>query len=351
MLRLWFNRTYATTWHLVRQLRENPDGRPLYVLGSHADPDSPLLAACDTRLVEPELDGAGYVEWALEVARVHRIDVLVPRLYMAELAAARERFAALGTRLLCPDPPALATFESKVSGYRAAAELGLPVPPYRVARDGGELRSAYAELAQLAEQVCMKPVRGVGGLGYRRLTDRPPRWEEDFAGGLRSRVRLDDAARALDAAVRSGARHELLVMPFLDGVEVSVDVLADPDGTARVAVGRRHDPGAGRRRTLVDDPEARAIAVTLTAAHRVGYLSNTQVRSWRGRPYLLELNTRAAGGLFQTALAGVNLAWAAVRLATGADPGPLTPRFGAVYTQLAHAVRLDRVGPGPLPPT
>jgi biotin carboxylase len=343
MLRIWFNRAYATTWHVVEAVRANPDRRPVHVLGSHTDPASPVLAACDQVLAEPALAGPDYVEWALEVARIHEVEVLVPRQHMAELARARDRFAALGTHLLCPDADTVELFDDKASGYRAAADLDLPVPPHRVVRDSAGLRAAYAEFAALAEQVCMKPVRGVGGEGYRRLTTAPPDWDEDLAGEVRSLVRVDDVCRALDAA---GPR-DLLVMPFLDGAEVSVDVLADKAGTVCAAIGRRHGGEAGRERVLVDDPRAREIAESLTRAHRVSYLSNTQVRYWRGRPYLLELNTRAAGGLHQTALAGVNLPWAAIRLALGADPGPLRPRFGARYTEVSATVRLDRVGTRP----
>lgn len=346
MLRLWFNRTYATTWHVIGMLRANPDGRPVHVVGSHTDAASPVLEACDRSLVEPDLPADEYVDWALEVAGAHDIDVLVPRAHMRELAAARERFAAHGTHLLCPDAATVALFHDKAAAYRAARALDLPVPPHRVVHDGAGLRAAYEEFAAIAEQVCMKPVQGVGGEGYRRLTTDPPRWNADYAGAVRSLVRVGDAARALDSASAEGRTPgPLLVMPFLDGAEVSVDVVADRAGTVHAAVGRRHGEHGDRRRTIVDDPQARLVAETLTRAHQVAFLSNTQVRYWQGNPYLLELNTRAAGGLFQTAFAGVNLPWAAIRLALGADPGPLRPTFGASYTDVAHAVRLDRVGP------
>jgi biotin carboxylase len=184
----------------------------------------------------------------------------------------------------------------------------------------------------------------VGGDGYRRLTTDPPRWD-DFDAEVRSLVRVDDMCRALDDA---GPR-ELLVMPFLDGVEVSVDVLADAAGNVHAAIGRRHEAAHrnDRRRSIVDDPQARGVAEVLTRTHRVAYLSNTQVKYWRGpddateRPYLLEVNTRAAGGLFQTALAGVNLPWAAMRLALGEELSPLEPKWGSAYTEIASYVQLD----------
>jgi biotin carboxylase len=344
VLRLWFNRNYATTWHLIGMIRDNPARRPVHVLGSHTDPWSPMLAACDASLAEPDLDTDAYVEWALRTARAEAIDILVPRAHMAALSASRDRFAEAGTTLLCPDADVIDLFADKSRGYAAAAALGLPVPPYRVVQDAIGLRAAYGEFAALAEQVCMKPVSGVGGEGYRRLTAEPLRWDDDLAGEVRSLVRLDDVCRALDA---DGPR-ELLVMPFLDGAEVSVDVLADRDGHVHAAVARRHDTRTSRRlRAIVDDPEAQHIAETLVRAHRVAYLSNVQVKYWRGRAYLLELNTRAAGGVFQTALAAVNLPWAAICLAAGWDPGDVRPTVGATYVDVGSYVRLGEPAPDP----
>jgi hypothetical protein len=108
-----------------------------------------------------------------------------------------------------------------------------------------------------------------------------------------------------------------------------------------------------RRRLLVDDAPAREVAERLTAAHGISFLSNTQVRYWQGpadaapRPYLLDVNTRISGGLFQTALTGVNLPWAAIRLLLGEDPGPLHPEYGATFTTTSALVPLPGISDGP----
>jgi biotin carboxylase len=342
--RIWFNRAYATTCHTIAMLRDNPQRRPVRVVATHTDPDSPVLAVADEAAAEPAA-GTDYVAWALEFARRHDVDVLVPRERMAELAEARQAFEEQGTALMCPEAETVRLFADKATAYRAAAKLDLPVPPHRVVRDPDELHSVYRELAPLSAWVCVKPVSGVGGAGYRRLSDQPMTFA-DFSGEPRARTDLDAYCRAMAAEYEAGRDvPDLLVMPYLDGPEVSVDVVATASGETIGAVGRHHGGGT-RRRVLVDDPEAREIASTLVREHAVGYLSNTQVRYWRGpddaapRPYLLELNTRAAGGLFQTRLAGVNLAWEAVRLALGEDVPPLRPRFGAAYTGVNDLVPL-----------
>ncbi len=348
VIRIWLNRTYSTNSHVLAMLRDNPDGRPVQVLASHTDPDSPVLAAADEAYQEPDgLPVDEYVPWALDFARVHRVDVFVPRVRMADIADARDDFAAAGVAVMAPDGDTVRLFADKATAYEVARELGLPVPPHHVVGDAGGLREAYADLRRVAERVCMKPVCGVGGLGYRVLTTGAPDLE-DLLGEARPRADLELVCAALDAA-RAAHRSvpPLLVMPYLPGAEVSVDTLADTHGVPLTSIGRSR---SRRRRLLVDDAPAREIAETLVRAHRVAYLSNTQVRQWQGpgddapRAYLLELNTRAAGGLFQTALSGVNLAWAAVRLALGEDVGELHPTFGRAYTEVSALVPLPGTG-------
>lgn len=343
MLRIWFNRMYGTGHQVIGMLRANPQHRPVHILGTHVDPDSPVLVACDEAHPEPEADADEYVAWALRFAREHGVDVLVPRVHMAELADARAEFEAGGTRLLCADAGTVRLFADKDAAYRAARELGVPVPPYRIVDTAEDLRAAYERFAAVAEDVVMKPVVASGGAGYRRLSDRRPRLA-DLDGPSRSTVHIDDACAAFAEAAAAGESvPRRMVMPYLAGPEISVDVLARPGGEVLAAVGRSR---SRRRRLIVDDVPAREVAERLTGAARIGYLSNTQVRYWQApqdaaaRPYLLEVNTRVSGGLFQTALAGVNLPWAAIRLALGEEVGALRPRFGAAFAALAGLVQL-----------
>lgn len=344
-MRIWFNRTYATNSHIITMLRANPDDRPVHAIGTHTDPDSPVLAACDEAYPEPSAQcmAADYVGWALDFAREHRVDVFVPRLAMAEVADARDRFAALGVTLLCPSGDTVRLFEDKIAAYRAAAALGLPVPPHQLVTDAAGLLVAYEQLREVAKIVCIKPVQGTGGDGFRILSTDAPDVAE-LLGSARAIVDLGRACAALEAgSAAGGVPPRLLAMPFLPGPEISVDALADRDGHTLAALGRDR---TRRRMLIVDDVPARQVAETLNLAHRVAYLSNTQVRYWQGpgddepRPYLLELNTRISGGLFQTALTGVNLPWAAVRLALGEDVEPLLPRYDVAFTTVDSLVAL-----------
>ncbi|MEP7020327.1 MAG: ATP-grasp domain-containing protein [Pseudonocardiales bacterium] len=345
-MRVWFNRTYATNTHVFAMLRANPDGRPVHVIATHTDAESPVLMACDEAYPEPPEDCpvADYVAWALGFAREHRVEVFFPRLAMPELADARDDFTAAGVALACPSGDTVRLFEDKAAAYRAAAALGLPVPPHHVVTDAAGLQAAYEQVREVAKTVCMKPVRGTGGDGFRILATDAPSLAEVLRPTEEQVISLEWAGAALDRACSTDRDvPRWLVMPYLPGPEISLDVLADRAGHTLAAVGRRKSRRGG---TLVDDLPARRVAEALNVAHGVSYLSNTQVRYWQGpgdretRPYLLELNTRMSGGLFQTALAGVNLPWAALRLALGEEVGTLHPRYDVGFTTVSSLVGL-----------
>lgn len=347
MLNIWFNRAYSTTALTIGLLRSNPEQVPVRIFGTHQDLDSPAMGACD--LVEPEpaqdVTGQAYIGWALDFCHRHAIDVFIPRLYLDTVAAARKQFTAAGVALVAGPAGPAALMEDKAAAYTDAAQAGLAVPPWVVVRTGDELIAAYEQLLPLGE-VCMKPVTGVGASGFRVLTTDARTLEEVLATPT-PLARVHDVAAVLDAhASAGGSVPPIMVLPFLPGPEVSVDCLADHDGNLLIAVPRTK---MLRRRLLVDDPAAVDVARTIVRRHKLYSVSNTQVRYWQNplrddapRPYLLETNARMSGGLNQTALAGVNLPWAAVQLALGRSVQAAAPVLGLAYSTVSTPVVLNR---------
>lgn len=329
-VRVWLNRTYAENVFFMDQLRENPSGRPVEIHATHGDPDSPILAAADTAELEPKgLSPAAYVEYALDQCARHSIDVFVPVLHQAAVAAHREDFAAVGTALLAPPAEAVATFHDKVTAYEAVQALGVPVPPWWRVRTEDELVAAVDAMEADGHKACFKPVAGAGGVGFRIIT-RTPFSLMHLSGFPSPYVPLNlvvDALRQADGPV------DWLVMPRLEEPEVSVDCLTGPDGRVRMAVGRTKN---GRRRGFTLQPSFIEPARHIARAFDLHYLTNIQFRMYEDEPVLMDVNTRPAGGLHQLSQCGLNAPWAAVRLALGEDPGELVPPFlGRDYAVVA----------------
>jgi hypothetical protein len=336
-VRIWVNRSWATTVHSLRLIRSNPDAEPVFLLGTHADPDSPVLTECDERAPELEAEGDAYVDAALELCARQRIDVFVPRWEGLAVARRVEEFRALGTEVTCSPAGAVETLQDKDLTYLTSQQAGFPVPPWRVARTAAELAEAHAELGADGDSVCVKPLVGVGAGGYRLLDDAPLTLDE-LAGLPTPRIPLARVLEALRLAESSGQPvPALMVMPYLSGPEVSVDTLTGPGGEVLGSMVRTQ---RGRRRMLVRDQGSQALARDLAEHYGLVHLSNVQLRWWRGELTLLEINTRAAGGVHQAALAGWNLPWASIRLALGRAVDLPEPVLPVAYTAVDDVVRL-----------
>ncbi|CAL9364665.1 hypothetical protein SUDANB32_00734 [Streptomyces sp. enrichment culture] len=326
-VRVWLNRTYAENVFFMDQLRRNPSDRAVEIHATHGDPDSPVLAAADTAELEPEgLSPAAYVEYALTQCERRGIDVFVPRLHQSAIVAHRAEFEAAGTALLAPPPEAVAVFEDKVVAYQAVESIGVPVPPWWRVRDADELLTAVEELERLGHRACFKPAAGAGGVGFREIT-REPFSLSQLKGFPSPHVPLD---LVLESLRRAEEPVDWLVMPRLEQPEVSVDCLTGPDNRLRLAIGRTKH---GRRRGFTLHERWLEPARRIAEGFGLHHLSNIQFRMLGDRPVLMDVNTRPAGGLHQLTLCGVNVPWAAVRLALGDDPGEIGPPFlGQDYT-------------------
>jgi biotin carboxylase len=196
--------------------------------------------------------------------------------------------------------------------------------------------------------LCFKPDLDFGGHGFRVLDDRADTIAEI---GEPPSVRISHAtAERLLGSVETFP--PLIVSEYLDGDEISVDCLSDPDGRLLAALPRRKAGGPWTRE-LVDDREVVAIARRMVEGLGLRYLSNVQVRyrtrgngkSARPEPVLLEVNTRAASGLYQSCLAGgVNLPDLALRLTLGETVEPPRPSFGRavlVYNEAMPYLPVD----------
>ncbi|MEC3914755.1 ATP-grasp domain-containing protein [Nocardia sp. CDC160] len=342
-LRIWLSSAGAATVQVMRLLRENPDGVEVAVYASNVDPEAAALAVCDVAEVEPRrVDNDEYGRFALDFCRRHRIDVLIPPRRLEALAGRVAEFAAIGTAVMCSPVEAVRTLTDKAATYAAAAGAGISVPPWRVVSDGKGLRAAVEELSQPGERLCIKPSGEYSAFGFRILDDRPLSVADLLAPPVPT-VSVDAVAGALDRAAAHGDRvPDLLVMPYLDDPEISIDCLSTPDGELLIGIPRAKH---GRFRTLLDDPDLVDTARRLVEHFGLAYLTNVQLRHRAGEPVLLEVNPRPSAGLFHTAFTGVNLPWAATRLLMTGDAGLSTPPRLGVRLALAEAVM--EIAPNP----
>jgi len=315
---VWFNRGLSQTVHLIKGIRESlAEGEEMRIICTHVNADAAVAQVADHFELEPTGNAAAYVEWALAFAAREKVDVLIPHSYTIALSAAQDRFAALGCKVLVAgDAATISLLKSKSELYdvvREAGGLGIEIPPYTLAADIEQVMEALRKYRERFQTLCFKPVKGLGGHGFRIVSDLGDQYPHAHNGDFKP-LTMPDAEAYL---VGEGSPlPEMMVMPYLNGPEYSVDCLAE-DGVLVKAVTRVKYPG-GIEELLDDCPDLVAQSKALTDLLGLTGLYNVQfLEADDGTRYLLEINARMAGGIHWGHFTGVLLPYWAIRLATG----------------------------------
>lgn len=309
MIRIWYNHGYSQTRDALALLRR-ADAEGLVLLATHGNPLAPVFLAADLFAVEPDTPHtapeqvAAYVDWCLNFAQKHLVDIFVPQRARNAIARRASEFAALGVRLvLAADADTLDIIDDKARFYAAAAALHLPTPVVHTVNSVEAFDLAVDDVRGRGLDVCIKPPRGVFGNGYWRLKDD---------ASLFSQLMVPDDREIQTRVVREAVREmgadmpRLLVMQYMPGDEWSVDCVCRNgelvDGVARRKV--------GATQTLEHDGPAFEIARQVSRAFKLSNLVNIQLKSAqldRDEPLLLEINPRMSGGCLYAELARLNL--------------------------------------------
>jgi len=325
----------------MRMLRDNPDGRNVIIYATRTNLDNPSQKFCDVGGREPgsEATDEEYAQFAVGHVRRHGIQVVIPTARMAALAMCSGELAAMGCTVMAPRQEIAEITDSKTGTYRQAERMGVRVPPYFRVSSAAQFRDAVYRLRSGGHTACVKPDTGWAASSFRIIDDTAVCLNSLLASAAPV-VDLETYATALDKAQVAGREiPELIVMPFLDEPEWSVDMLSSAAGRVLAAVPRAKN---GWYREFRNDPQALEIARRLAEGLPLPYLSNVQMRYLEGELVLLEINPRASAGIFHTEATGTNLYWEAVKYALeGREEGIRQPDLGGrvLLSELAVPVQ------------
>ncbi len=319
-IHIWFNHWFSTAYHLIHLMRQTAPDK-LWFIGSGKSPLSVVRNACDAWFQEPEdCDAETYLTFCLDFCREHAVDVFVPRRFLPELSQHAADFAAIGVKLLANcDADLIRTLDQKIDAYAYFADI-IPqcIPAHAIVHNTTEFAAAYERLKAQHEKICYKLVSDEGARSFRILDDTL----EDVSAVLErpgNKIMFKTALRILEQYDFS---VPLLMMPFLEGPEISADCLMTAQGNVIIP---RYKIG-GRYSEVRFEPEILALCETMLAKMQLPMPLNIQFRMHEGTPYFLEVNPRMSGGLQLSCMAaGCNLPAIALHKLLGWELPPITP--------------------------
>jgi hypothetical protein len=308
-MRIWFNRGFSLA-PIAAAMRATDPALAVFVSVGRGQPqyDGPTAS-----WVEPEVDKAEYLDRVRETVAAERIDILIPTRRRALIASAQldcrvELAATAATLELLDDKYAFAT---SLAGepYHLDTQLIDSV-------DALERAIAAFRRTNPTATPAIKPRRGVNGQGFWHLMgDRgQPMRHLDTPDDREIFDQLYLAAAA--AAERQDAFEDLVLMEFLPGPEVSLDILAHRGTLLKLAARTKLPHNLQHIQT---EHFLAPLAATLVERFGLHGIVNAQFRraadgSWK----LLEINTRPAGGIVYAEQVGCGLIADWTALLTGA---------------------------------
>ena len=253
MIKIWLNHWFNTAYSII-QLIKNGCG-DFCIVGSNENEYSIIKNVCDEWYLEPVLKDKDYADFCLDFCIEHKIDVFLPRRGMLPVSKYKDSFEKAGVMVIVQDE---------------------------------------------------------GGKSF-RLIDNSRKGYSALFKKQNTRMTLNDV---LDALSEREEFSPIMVMPFLNGDEVSIDCL----NTARGLIMLPRIKDNSKVERLRYDREI--LDITLDFQKKIGLECpyNIQFKYLNGIPYFLEVNTRMSGGIQMACVgSGVNIPNIAVNKMLGKD--------------------------------
>lgn len=312
MIRVWFNHWFSTSYRLIELMKSDKEEN-VYVIGSNRQADSVIQKVCDEWYEEPDARGTEYLEYCLKFCADHKVDVFVPRREMENISEHKDRFEAMGVKVMVDDYSIIGLLNDKAVTYEFFRDCEkIRIPDFCMVNTAEHFVEAYAKLREKYDRICIKFVRDEGGMSFRRVVESFDNFKRLKMYPMAD-VLYDNLVEILSAEKEF---DDLMVMPFLDGDEISVDCLNTANGLIAIP---RYKSNA-RHELIEFDSKILEMVDVIMDKINLQYPCNIQFKVKDGVPYLLEINTRMSGGLQMSCLAtDVNIPNIALNKILGKD--------------------------------
>lgn len=295
---IWIAECFSCQFDLIQLIKQHPQLKHLRVLSSHTQHRPELQQVSDLHLQQPSISQSAL--WLLEQCQKHQVSLLFCGKKSVHIEAEREKFVQANIQLVtgCIGVDNHHVIEDKFAFFQACQQQQFPVTPAIKVTQPKELTDAIAQLKTDYDSLCVKPVIGVYGFGFCRLKENASYFRH-FEDPL-----VCQTQQFIDAYAAEATPRPYLVMPYLSGVECSVDIACSEGQILSQVTRIKH---AAYQQCLTDGP-CDHITTALVQSFRCDGLINIQFKqNQQGEWFILEINSRPAGGFAYSQHTGINL--------------------------------------------
>ena len=295
---------------------------PFHIIASHRHDRPEIFEFADMVYYEPSdsiIDSDAQTitdpimprwQYVLEHAQQHNVKVLLTGRNGIDYEAHREKFDAIGIRLLtgATSVAALESIDDKFAFMQQCHTHNIPVADAWRFDNTAELEALLAEHGD--QPLCVKPVVGIFAQGFWRLDSGKVDCNayDSFEHLYFTEEKKINTAQFVNAYTNSQMVHErpipMLLMPYLSGQEYSIDVVCEY-GDVLAAVTRHK---TGKIQHVGYEQSVMEVVIPLIKAFGCDGIVSVQTKADDdGQHRVLEINSRPSGGIGYTAHSGVDL--------------------------------------------
>ncbi len=312
--RIWFNHWFSTAYRFIELLQKEDNS--IEIIGSSRTEYAVYKVLCKEFYVEPfEMSDIEYAQWCIDFCKEHKIDVFIPRRGRVPISDRIEDFEKIGVKVLMDrNSNLMHQLDDKFETAKIFRDNNIcKVPELYCVNTYEEFERAFKLIKNHNEEdrVCIKYSKDEGATSFRVI--------DDVVDNIKS-LRLGEGLKVSYQKISNMLKSvdffdDLIVMPYLKGPEISVDSLMTHKGFIGIS---RYK--VGTRGTQVEfDKNLYNISKKFAEVTGLTMPYNLQVRWHNDELYLLEVNTRMAGGTYKSCLTGINIPYIALCELLGVD--------------------------------
>lgn len=292
---IWFNHWFSTAYYFIEQAKKAGH----YVIATNERDTCVYKMNADEFYIEEVMDSERYISWAINFCKNHDVDIFFCKRHMIDISKQIDKFNGIGVKVIVESYENIKIFESKQSTFEFFKKHNIcNVPEMFIVNDINSFLSRYKYLKEKYPTVCCKLNIDEGGQSFKKISTAPYSIDTlKFNQGFS--IQENDLFKILE---KESSFEDIVLMPYLNGTEYSIDCFNTKSGL--VAVPRYK---LNNRVTRLENNK-NLIDIANKFQKESGLISayNIQLRENDGELYLLEVNTRLAGGSWKDSFVGFN---------------------------------------------
>lgn len=314
---------------LIKCFKNNGE-RNIRIIGVDMSANPTCNFMVDTFYQVPAVTDEKYCTTILDICKKEKVEIYFPNISaeMSALIEYQDSFEKAGIKISMSNSESIRIANDKLLTYQILENAGIPIPKFCKVTSIDDFKAACKELGFPERALCLKIVNGSGSRGVRIIKNIRNRYHA-FAQEKPSSLftSYEDMLSVLESAEQLDT---MLLMPYFEGNEYSVDLLAN-HGETLYQVGRENTislMSIAQESVLARNENAYNISSRVVELLDYdGNIGFDFMKDKDGITFLTDINPRITATVSVIAAGGINLPYLRIKQLLG----ELLPEQGVQY--------------------